>query len=392
MIDADLSYQPFEVSPPGDTLRDLMDERALTQAELARRLGRPVQAVNEIMAGKKEITEDTALELERVLQVPAHFWLAREARYREYLARLRDAQGRKAQLPWLERFPLKALQEAGVLPTGRLTSGFKEQLIDDLLRFFSVASPEGWAAHYDKMQAQFRRAKPDQQTDAAAITAWLRMGELAAARLQTQAYQASLLEANLPAMRALSLCSAADISVGLTRLCAQAGVALVFVPALPGTHVSGVARWVGGKPLIQLSLLGKWNDGFWFSFFHEVGHIQAPHTRRVSGRRLFRRCGAVHRRARSQPLCHRCTHPAWAASGAVKPAAQSGQRDGFCTIAGRAPRHCGGTVTASPVDQLQPSFEPAQSPLHHSNQPCPPLIGSTVMRHFAVSMACLPAS
>jgi len=281
MIDADLSYQPFEVSPPGDTLRDLMDERALTQAELARRLGRPVQAVNEIMAGKKEITEDTALELERVLQVPAHFWLAREARYREYLARLRDAQGRKAQLPWLERFPLKALQEAGVLPTGRLTSGFKEQLIDDLLRFFSVASPEGWAAHYDKMQAQFRRAKPDQQTDAAAITAWLRMGELAAARLQTQAYQASLLEANLPAMRALSLCSAADISVGLTRLCAQAGVALVFVPALPGTHVSGVARWVGGKPLIQLSLLGKWNDGFWFSFFHEVGHILKHPTRAV---------------------------------------------------------------------------------------------------------------
>ena len=61
-----LAYTPREVSPPGATLRDLMEERDWKQRELAHRLGRPVQAVNEILAGKKEITEDTALELERV--------------------------------------------------------------------------------------------------------------------------------------------------------------------------------------------------------------------------------------------------------------------------------------------------------------------------------------
>lgn len=270
-----------EVSPPGDTLRDLMDERALSQAELARRLGRPAQAVNEIVAGKKEITEDTALELERVLQVPAHFWLAREARYREFLARQRAASTQKAHLPWLLRFPLKAMQDAGVLPAGRLSATFTEQLVEPMLRFFGVASPQGWSAQYDQLQAQFRRAKPDKQTDVAAITAWLRMGELAAGRLPTAAYDAGALEAALPAMRALSLQPAEAIAPQLTRLCAQAGVALVLVPALPGTHVTGVARWVGGKPLIQLSLLGKWNDGFWFSFFHEVAHVLKHPTRAV---------------------------------------------------------------------------------------------------------------
>lgn len=274
-------YAPRDVSPPGDTLRDLMDERALSQAELARRLGRPAQAINEIVAGKKEITEDTALELERVLQVPAHFWLAREARYREYLARERAALSHKAHLPWVKRFPLKALQDAGVLPAGRLTASFSEQLVEPLLRFFGVASPEGWAAQYDQLQAQFRRARPEKQTDVAAITAWLRMGELAASRLQTADYDAAAFEAALPAMRALSLQAPQAIGPGLTRLCAQAGVALVFVAALPGTHVTGVARWVGGKPLIQLSLLSKWNDGFWFSFFHEVGHVLKHPTRAV---------------------------------------------------------------------------------------------------------------
>lgn len=281
MTESSLVYAPREVSPPGHTLRDLMEERALTQRELARRLGRPPQAVNEILAGKKEITEDTALELERVLEVPAQFWLVRESQYREYLARCRDAESCKAHVPWLERFPIKALQEAGVLPEGRLTAGFKQTLVDPMLRFFGVASPEGWEAHYQHLQAQFRRARPEKQTDMAAITAWLRMGELAAARLSLPDYDARGLEAALPSIRAVSVQPAEQIGPQLTRLCAQAGVALVFVPALPGTHVTGVARWLGGKPLIQLSLLGKWNDSFWFSFFHEVAHVLKHPTRAV---------------------------------------------------------------------------------------------------------------
>ena len=271
--DPALAYQPVEVSPPGATLRDLLEERDWTQRELAHRLGRPPQAVNEILAGKKEITEDTALELERVTQVPAQFWLVRESHYREYLARVRSTEAARGNLPWLEQFPLKALQDAGVLPAGRLTQAFKQALVEPLLRFFGVASPAGWKAHYEQMQPQFRRARPACQADVAAITAWLRMGELHATRLQTADYSPARLQAALPAMRALSTQPPERIQRELVRLCADAGVALVFVPALPGAQVSGVARWLHGKPLIQLSLLGKCNDGFWFSFFHEVGHV-----------------------------------------------------------------------------------------------------------------------
>jgi HTH-type transcriptional regulator/antitoxin HigA len=53
-----------------------------------------------------------------------------------------------------------------------------------------------------------------------------------------------------------------------------AGVLLVLVPAIPRTRVSGVARWLGpSRPLIQLSLYGKTNDKFWFTFFHEAAHV-----------------------------------------------------------------------------------------------------------------------
>jgi len=78
-------YTPEEVSPPGETLTETLEAIGMTQAELARRTGRPLETINEIILGKTAITAETALQLERVLNVPAAFWNNREAQYREAL-------------------------------------------------------------------------------------------------------------------------------------------------------------------------------------------------------------------------------------------------------------------------------------------------------------------
>jgi len=48
---------------------------------------------------------------------------------------------------------------------------------------------------------------------------------------------------------------------------------VVLAPSIQRAWVSGAARWVNRRPLIQLSLYGKKNDQFWFTFFHEAAHI-----------------------------------------------------------------------------------------------------------------------
>jgi hypothetical protein len=64
-------------------------------------------------------------------------------------------------------------------------------------------------------------------------------------------------------------------------LCAAAGVAVILIPELEGTHLSGAARWLSPtKALIQLSLRHNTDDHFWFSFFHEAGHLLATGKRR----------------------------------------------------------------------------------------------------------------
>ena len=80
--------------PPGEFLREHLDDLGISQAELARRLGRPRQVVNEIVRGKKAITAGTALDLEGVLGTPAHVWLGLEQEYRLVLARRERAERR----------------------------------------------------------------------------------------------------------------------------------------------------------------------------------------------------------------------------------------------------------------------------------------------------------
>ncbi|HEY1684763.1 MAG TPA: HigA family addiction module antitoxin [Tepidisphaeraceae bacterium] len=85
-------FQPAEAFPPGEYLRDELEARGWTQAEFARVIGRPLQLVNEIIKGKKRITEQTALEIAAALGTSAKVWLNLENTYRLWKADAPDPE------------------------------------------------------------------------------------------------------------------------------------------------------------------------------------------------------------------------------------------------------------------------------------------------------------
>ena len=270
---ADAPFAPVWVSPPGDTILDLLEECGWTQQQLADRLGYSLKHVNQLIKAKVPLTEDAAIRLQNVLGAPVGFWLTREAQYRERVAMQDAAERQTAMVPWLERFPIKEMMDVGVLPKRRVDAKSKPGLVGELLSFFGVASPDQWDSQYGCMELAFRRSRED-QADVAAISAWLRMGERIAEKLDGPAYDDARLKAALLEIRGLTCQTPQEFQPRMQRLLHEAGVAFVLVPALPRTHVSGVARWLHARrPLIQLSLYGKLNDRFWFSFFHEAAHI-----------------------------------------------------------------------------------------------------------------------
>jgi HTH-type transcriptional regulator/antitoxin HigA len=270
---ATVPFSPDWVSPPGDTILDLLEERDWTQQQLAVRLGFSPKHVSQLINGKVALTEDTAVRLQSVLGVSVGFWLTREAQYRERAAALDTAVRHANMVPWLERFPIKPLMELGQLTKQRIDAKTKPGLVGELLSFFGVASPVQWESQYGQMELAFRRSRED-QADVSAISAWLRMGERVAEKLDGPHYDELRFKTALAEIRCLTCLPPGEFEPHMRRLLHAAGVAFVLVPALPRTHVSGVARWLSQhRPLIQLSLYGKQNDRFWFSFFHEAAHI-----------------------------------------------------------------------------------------------------------------------
>lgn len=273
MSDLAVRFAPDWVSPPGETILDVIEDREWTQDELAGRLGVSAKHVNLLIKGKASLSEDIALRLERVLGSPASFWLSREAIYQERLARM-EAQSQLEQwVPWLDKLPLKELMAAKAIEKCRIVGKNKPTIVEQCLKFFGVASPEDWEGHYSAMQVSFRRSRED-QCDIAAISSWLRIGEIEAEKFDGPKYDRDKFQKALQKMRGLTVQTPESFQPVMHKLFHQAGVVFVVVPAIPRSHVSGVARWLNPhRPLIQMSLYGKTNDKFWFTLFHEAAHI-----------------------------------------------------------------------------------------------------------------------
>lgn len=273
MTELSAPFAPDWVLPPGESILDIAEERGWTQAELAQRLGYSEKHISQLINGKVPLTVDAAQRLERVLGSTMDFWLSLEANYQRHKARLEAEERHVGWVPWLEELPLKELMSCGAIAKQRLDSRHKPCVVESCLRFFGVASPDEWRAHYGGMQMAFRRSRAE-QSDVGAISAWLRLGEQQAEKLDGPKYDKVRFEKALHSIRGLTSELPEVFEPQMCRLLHEAGVLLVLVPAIPRAHVSGVARWLSPtRPLIQLSLYGKTNDKFWFSFFHEAAHI-----------------------------------------------------------------------------------------------------------------------
>ena len=263
---------PNWISPPGDTISDILEERDWTQEDFAKRMGISTKHISQLINGKAPITQKTAMKLERVIGGTAGFWLNREIQYRENLHRLEEAKNLDGWVDWLDELPVKELMKSGDIEKIRLIPKNKPEVVNNMLCFFGVASPEEWRTQYKGMAVAFRSAK--REHDIGAVSAWLRLGEIEAENADIPEYNASKFKKALNEIRKLTIKSPNEFRDEMQRLCREAGVSLIFVPAISRAHVSGAARWLNPhKPIIQLSLYGKTNDKFWFSFFHEAVHI-----------------------------------------------------------------------------------------------------------------------
>jgi HTH-type transcriptional regulator/antitoxin HigA len=254
--------------PPGEYLAEVLAAKGMAQAELARRIGRPIQAVNEIIKGEKAITPATAIQLERALDVPAHIWTGLESRYQLIKARLEERKHLQKESTFLPRTPYKQLADLDYVERTRDS----EHKIRELHRFYGVSSL-AYLSEIKAYQASFR-CGATREASRYALAAWLRCAELRAVKVPAEPFDKRKLRGALGDIRALSTKGPDEFMPKLERLLSQCGVVLVLLPHFPKTYAHGATFWIRpDKAVLLMSIRGKWADIFWFSLFHEIGHI-----------------------------------------------------------------------------------------------------------------------
>lgn len=242
----------------------------MTKDELAKRMNRPAPKLSAIFKGEKAITPDTALQLEKVVGVPAHIWNGLEAEYRLVQAKARALQEQeqlKNETHFIKLFCYAELVKNGIVAK-------KTRPIDKVLElqnFFGVTSLDT-VCKLNRYQPAFRSGKRRRSPEA--VAAWLRVGELQAQKTQCKPFNRHRLVETLKSIRSMSQQSPKQFENNLYKLLADCGLALVIFPHLPKTYAHGATFWLGrDRAVVMMTIRYRWADIFWFTLFHEIGHI-----------------------------------------------------------------------------------------------------------------------
>lgn len=259
------SFMPDWAVPPGTTVLALMDRKGVTARDLSGSLHTTSHDLERLFAGDLEIDEDVAGRLAKIIGGSSSFWLAREAQYRASVARVEVAKS------WATLFPIPEMTRMGWLPSTT------EQLsqVHACLAFFGVSTTQEWERKYSNAKglAAFRDTSKFASSDGA-ILAWLRKGELEARKQVCRKWNKRELTARLPELRNLTRTSEPKEFISkIQEILNECGVRVVIIRPPKGCKAHGATFFSEGQPIVLLSFRYLSDDQFWFTVFHEIGHL-----------------------------------------------------------------------------------------------------------------------
>lgn len=264
-------FRPNYTQPPGEYLREVLEDRGIKIVDFAVRCGRPTKTVSEILSSDTAITPETALQFEFVLGISASLWLSLESQHQLALVKQRRARSLDDDLEWAESFPISEMQEKGYIPK----YSAREDGVDVMLGYFGVSSPDAWTGFWNQKVSTARfKQTANQKINNYAVSAWLRKGDVEASNVSCEIYNEAKFRGALMEARSLSIGRWPSYKDTLISLFSNAGVALVFVRDLSKTCLRGAAYWATkDKAVIIVSDRMKNERAFWFALFHEAAHI-----------------------------------------------------------------------------------------------------------------------
>lgn len=256
---------------PGETIADVLEDRGITQAELASRAGVSPAYVSNVIAGKKGISANFAMGLEYALGVPKSFWLNLQANYEAELLEVNEEQTitdeeRKVREDLKDI--VKYLRKQGKMLIGEN----KDESILSLRKVLQISN----ITNLKEMipTGAFRMAG-NVAVNPNVLGAWIRLCQLAGNDKTISAkFEKKYTNDLIQEIKSIMCCKNAELQRDLKNVMEKYGIDFSVVKNFRGAPVHGyISQKNDGIYQMVLTIRGAFADIFWFSLFHEIGHI-----------------------------------------------------------------------------------------------------------------------
>lgn len=263
---------PFEATHPGTLIRDELEIRDdINQKDLATLLGVKPSFLNEIIKGKRPITADIAILLEKTLGISADYWMKFQSQYEIDLAKIKEKNITKIKLIeiWniISQFiPVKYFNKKGYL-TENISAN-----ISIIQEIYSVQSIDGLVDKFSEKRFAFFKKSEKLHIDEKNMIAWTSLVEYEADKKETNIFNFE----NLPQLnRDLQeiFFNNKNVVDLVDKKLSQYGIKFLLVDKLDKTPIDGYSFWSKSNPVIALTLRHNRIDNFAFTILHELGHI-----------------------------------------------------------------------------------------------------------------------
>lgn len=254
---------------PGRVLAREIDFLGMSQKELADKASVSGKLISDIINGKALISAELASSLEDIVGGSSEFWLTLCSNYESILnnnKKIVDAMSASDKYREAIKNVYSELLKVKMVSDVRQT--FEKIL--ELQKFFGITNLDNLQRF---TQIAFRQNNR-REIDPYSLAGWLRYGDKKAIESNiSKEYDQAKLKNCLPKIKEEILNTNNDSLKRVKEMLAECGVILITTESFKRTYTNGASRWLGGRPIIQLSDRGKSDDIVWFTLFHEIGHI-----------------------------------------------------------------------------------------------------------------------
>ena len=263
-----IEYNNIMAFHPGYYLKEIVDESGLTQEDFAKRLGTTPKNLSILIRGEQSLSIDIAAKLSRMLGTSIVYWLRLQQAYDEKKAEYLSAEELKREREVFKLIDYKYFRDHFGLPDMPRRTDEQIRCVREFLGVASltVLEERNLAVNFRSDAVSFSRSN---------IVNSNVLVQIAVNRaLKTDAPKYDKKRFKKAVSFALTqTCDHENFLSALREEFLEAGVVLVVLPNIKGSGVNGAVKKVDGKMLLMVNDRRHYSDTFWFTLFHEIGHI-----------------------------------------------------------------------------------------------------------------------